>query len=261
MPEPLPSNKNKAKPSAQTETVVFAFKGIKKYSTGDGEFVDMPEGWEFVPSGDATLTRRLKAAAPDYWVVKCVFGRNKINNIGLCAPVGFAAQIAEDLKKERETPEYQKKLTASRKRRDQKQEKYQEDFKTAVLAFLDFHPRWKDLAEKFATAVTEFTTPIGSGTVARTESIPIEERARAAVIAWMRHNTTNYDRRYIPRYAGSRREVRHELAVESLALLKDYRWGVEVSPLKCPLQKALARLEAKQKKTNPPEEQETTTAL
>ena len=89
--------------------------------------------------------------------------------------------------------------------------------------------------------MTEFTTPVGSGTVARTETIPIEDRARAAVIAWMRHNTTNYDHMYIPRTSGRRREVRRDLAQESLALLKDYRRGDDIPP-NCPLQKALAKI-------------------
>ena len=34
---------------------------------------------------------------------------------------------------------------------------------------------------------------LGSGTVARTERIPIHEWAEAAVIAWMRHQTTGYE--------------------------------------------------------------------
>ena len=76
--------------------------------------------------------------------------------------------------------------------------------------------------------------------MARTKRIPIEERARAAVIAWMRHNTTNYDHRYIPNVAGKRREVRHELAQESLAVLERYRRG-EDAPPDCPLQLALEK--------------------
>jgi tryptophan-rich sensory protein len=44
-----------------------------------------------------------------------------------------------------------------------------------------------------ADAVTQHATPVGSGTVARTECIPTHERAEAAVIAWMRHHTTAYD--------------------------------------------------------------------
>lgn len=222
------------------ETIVYALQGISEYLK-DGRFIDLPEDWEFVPSGDPALTRRLKAAASDYWVVKRKVGRKEFG-IGLCVPKGLASEIAEQLKAERETPEYQRKLEAGRKRREKEQEVYQEDFEKAVLDFLDFHEKYRDLAVRLVKVVTEFTTPVGSGTVARTQRIPIEERARAAVIAWMRHNTTNYDRRHIPREAGMRREVRRDIAQESLALLKDYRWGVDI-PASCPLQKALRRIE------------------
>ena len=225
------------------ETIVYAMQGISKYSK-DGRFVDMPEGWEFVPSGDPALTRRLKAAASDYWVVKRKVGCKEFG-IGLCVPKGLATDIAEQLKAERETPEYQKKLEAGRQRREKEQKEYQEDFEQAVLAFLGFHERYRDLAERLAKVVTEFTTPVGSGTVARTQRIPIEERARAAVIAWMRHNTTDYDHRYIPRVVGRRREVRRDIAQESLAMLKDYRKGNDV-PDDCPLQRALAAKEESQ---------------
>ena len=117
-----------------------------------------------------------------------------------------------------------------------------EDFEKAVLEFLGFHERYAELAARLAKVVTEFTTPVGSGTVARTQRIPIGQRARAAVIAWMRHNTTDYDHRYIPRIAGKRREVRRDIAQESLALLKDYRRGNDVSD-DCPLRRALVAKE------------------
>ncbi len=218
------------------ETVVFAPQGIKKYYK-DGCLVDVPDGWEFVPSGDCALTRRLKTTASEYWVVKRKVGQ-KIFGIGLCVPKGLASRISEQLKIERETPEYQRNLKWRRSYRNKKQEEYQEDFEKAVLEFLGFHERYRDLAARFARTVTDFTTPVGSGTVARTKRIPIEERARAAVIAWMRHNTTDYDHRHIPRVAGRRREVRRDIAQESLALLKDYRQGKDI-PAGCPLQKAL----------------------
>ncbi len=225
------------KMNATEETVVYALKGVSKYSK-NGHFVDMPDGWEFVPSGDPALTRRLKAIATDYWVVKRSVGRKEFG-VGLCVPKGLAADIAEQLKAERETPEYQRKLEAGRRRREEKQEEYKEDFEKAVIEFLGFHERYGELAVRLAKVVTEFTTPVGSGTVARTQRIPIEQRVRAAVIAWMRHNTTDYDHRYIPRVAGRRREVRRDIAQESLALLKDYRRGNDV-PDDCPLQRALS---------------------
>lgn len=67
-----------------------------------------------------------------------------------------------------------------------------------MLAFLGFHGNYADLADRLARAVTDHATPIGSGTVARTKGIPVEQRAEAAVIAWMRHKTTGYDSLTIP---------------------------------------------------------------
>ena len=68
----------------------------------------------------------------------------------------------------------------------------------------------------------------------------MEERAEAAVIAWMRHETTGYEGMVIPRIKGKRREVRRMLARRSQELLERYRRGEEILP-ECPLQKALAR--------------------
>ena len=234
------------------ENIVYELKGLRRYSK-DGHFVDLPTDWEFVPSGDPALTRRLKATAPDYWIVKRKVG-NKEFGVGLCVPKGLADGITEQLKAERETPEYQRKLEAGRRRREKEQEEYQEDFEQAVLQFLDFHSRYRELAAKLAKTITEFTTPVGSGTVARTQRIPIEQRARAAVIAWMRHNTTDYDHRYIPHVAGKRREVRRDLAHESLALLEAYRRGDE-TPADCPLQRALnVAKQEKPRKSNVPKD-------
>lgn len=236
----------------EKETVVYELKGLRRYSK-DGCFVDMPEGWEFIPSGDPALTRRLKAAAGDYWIVKRKIGHKEFG-VGLCVPKGLADGIAEQLKTERETPEYQRKLEAGRRRREKEQEEYQEDFEQAVLQFLHFHDRYCELAAKFSKTITEFTTPVGSGTVARTQRIPIEQRARAAVIAWMRHNTTDYDHRYIPHVAGKRREVRRDLAHESLALLEAYRRGDD-APADCPLQRALnTAKQEKPRKSNVPKD-------
>ena len=97
----------------------------------------------------------------------------------------------------------------------------------------------EDLAGRLARALTDHATPIGSGTVARTKRIPVEKRAEAAVIAWMRHQTTGYDGMAIPRVKGKRREVRRMLARRSQELLARYRHGEPV-PEGCPLSKALA---------------------
>lgn len=95
------------------------------------------------------------------------------------------------------------------------------------------------LTRQLAEAVTHHATPVGSGTVAGTKRIPVEQRAEAAVIAWMRHRTTGYDGMVIPRVRGKRREVRRMLARRSHDLLERYRRG-ETIPETCPLMKALA---------------------
>src|SRR6185369_10657962 len=82
---------------------------------------------------------------------------------------------------------------------------------------------------------------VGSGTVARTERIPIEERARAAVIAWMRHQTTSYDDMKIERVKGRRREVRRELAEISRAVIDVHRVSTPHAPHACTLCSAVAR--------------------
>lgn len=91
-----------------------------------------------------------------------------------------------------------------------------------------------------AEAITVHAVPVGSGTVARTTMIPVEERAAKAVIAWMRHQTTAYESMRIPRVKGKRREIRRMLASRSVELLKTYREGLE-TPAGCPLKKALEK--------------------
>ena len=77
--------------------------------------------------------------------------------------------------------------------------------------------------------------------MARTERIPVGERAEAAVIAWMRHQTTAYDQLSIPRVKGMRREVRRELAEISRALLNRHRSDESHMVSSCPLCTALSK--------------------
>ena len=119
------------------------------------------------------------------------------------------------------------------------QAEYVEDFFGAVVTFLGFQANYGDLAQRMARAVTDHATPVGSGTVARTKRISVEQRAEAAVIAWMRHQTTAYDSMTIARVKGKRREIRRLLARRSHDLLDSYRRG-ELPPEGCPLQKALS---------------------
>ena len=111
--------------------------------------------------------------------------------------------------------------------------------RTAGRALSGSGPVKSEVAKRvLAAAVTEHAVPVGSGTVARTQRIPLERRAEAAVIAWMRHRTTAYDHMRIARVKGERREVRRQLAERSRRLLERYRSGEEADLRNCPLAQA-----------------------
>jgi hypothetical protein len=112
------------------------------------------------------------------------------------------------------------------------------EFADAVLAFLRFSKEWQPLAVHLAKRIAAHATPVGSGTVARTKRISVEERAEAAVIAWMRHRTTAYDSMQIARIKGERRAVRRALAEVSRAVLDLHRRDVPHG-LECPLCKSI----------------------
>lgn len=206
--------------------------------TTSGEVLEPPADWVLVPPGDAGLTRRVKAGGPT-WTVQQKKGR-KLFSLGVWAPAARVESIRQGLDSERAEPQYARRRQADAQRRERKQEAYVGSFRQAVLDFLAFAPRYADLAARLADAVATHATPVGSGTVARTERIPIEERAAAAVIAWMRHQTTAYDQMKIPRIKGQRRATRRLLADHSRRLLETYRAGRSIDAAACPLQRALA---------------------
>jgi len=204
--------------------------------TPAGQTLPAPTGWVLLPPGDAALTRRVKAAG-EFWLVQEKVGRRTFSR-GVWAPATTIDQIRRDLAAERSTEAYSRRREADSKRRDAQQAEYVDDFQGAVIGFLAFHGRHAELAQRLAKAVAEHATPVGSGTVARTKRIPIERRAEAAVIAWMRHQTTGYDSMKIARVKGQRRDVRRMLAQRSKELLGAYRLG-ESSADSCPLAEAL----------------------
>lgn len=224
---PMPTKTRSVRPGPSDRTVLAE----------DGAKLPVPVEWALLPPGDAGLTRRVKAAGPT-WTVQEKVGRRTFSR-GVWAPAEHVERSRAALAQERADPAYAKKLEASRALRERKQEAYVEDFQGAVLRFLDFDPMHRALAERLAGAVTTHATPVGSGTVARTERIPLEERVQAAVIAWMRHQTTAYDDMTIPRVRGERRRVRRMLAERSNLLLDAYRRGERLDVGRCPLQRAL----------------------
>jgi hypothetical protein len=207
----------------------------------NGEVISIPAGWELLPPGDPMLTRRVKSAG-EHWIIQEKRGR-KVFSRGVYASALTIARLRAVVEAERGTESYAKRMATDAKRREKVQAAYVEDFEGAILTFLAFHPIHRQIAVSMARAISEHATPVGSGTVARTTRIPIEERAEAAVIAWMRHQTTGYDSMQIARIKGERREVRRMLAQRSKQLLNNYRQGVAIKS-DCPLQTAVDRLES-----------------
>jgi hypothetical protein len=195
--------------------------------------------WELLPPGDAALSRRIKLDGPSLSVVE-MKGRKRFSR-GIWAPSDRIAALRNELESERQCPSYQKRIDAGRRRRANVQDAYAGDFREAVRLYLNFDVAYETHAASLADLVSAHAVPVGSGTVARTVRIPIEERAAAATIAWMRHQTTAYDHMEIQRAKGRRREVRRMLAQRSAQLLAQYRTGSPVDLANCPLHAALRR--------------------
>lgn len=215
-------------------------KDPRTFLDEDGRAVSPPAGWVCVPPGDPGLTRRVKAAGPSWTVIE-KSGRKTFSH-GVWAPAANVREAREALEDERSDPAYARKLEQAARRRAEAQEEYVEDFRAAVMRYLRFSTRYGAYARALAEAVTEHATPVGSGTVARTQMIPLPRRAEAAVIAWMRHQTTAYDDMDIKRIKGERRRVRASLAEVSRAVLDLHRGDEVHAPQLCPLCVAIVRI-------------------
>ena len=225
-----------ATPSDRTLTVAPTADPTRVRAS-DGAVLSAPEGWALLPPGDAGLTRRVKAAGPTWTVIER--RGNKNFSRGVWAPAAHIDTARGALEAERATPAYARRLASDAKRRDAAQGEYVREFEEEVLGFLRFAPTWAEQGRALATAVTAHATPVGSGTVARTQRIPVEQRAESAVIAWMRHQTTAYDSMKISRVKGERRAVRRELAEIARRVLDAHRRDLAHAAGECSLCRAL----------------------
>ncbi|MDA3930581.1 MAG: DUF2293 domain-containing protein [Prolixibacteraceae bacterium] len=204
-----------------------------------GVLITPPDNWAFLAAGDAGITRKITAKG-EYWRVQFKKGRRMISK-GIWAPKNVILQARHEVEALRKTDTYQKKKVSELKRREKKQDEYSSEFYEAVVDFLGFHEIYCEMGKEIAKAVTLHAIPIGSGTVARTQMIPIEGRAAKAVIAWMRHKTSAYDHLKIARIKGERRAVRRAIAQQSDQLLETYRQG-KIPGENCPLKNAVNKI-------------------
>ena len=169
------------------------------YETQDGHWnpdhgdLEVPPGWEFLASGDAFMTRRVKAAGR-YWLAWLPRTRSRQHRrlVGLWAP-STTIDEARSAAEQSATARARKRVVNARGRAVH-EERYRDDFTSAVVAFLDFAPEHAALGQEIAFSVAAHATVISSGRVGRARQVPLDERAELAARAFIRHRYTDYER-------------------------------------------------------------------
>ena len=153
--------------------------------------IEIPNDWEFLASGDAFVTRRVKAAGM-FWVAWRPRGRNQHRRrLGIWAPkeaIGAAEVEAATTADQRS-----KRREQSARGREKQEATYQVEFADAIRGFLAFAPEHVDLADRIATEAATRAVEVGSGRVGRTRTLSLDERAALAARALIRHRYTSYD--------------------------------------------------------------------
>lgn len=221
-----------------TETRTFLVtKSDPRLKDKAGKLYTIPEHWENLPAGDASITRKLKSLGPT-WTVQEKKGRKTFSH-GVWAAKEQIEKAKALVTAQRADPQHQKRLAQAKIRREEKQAIFADDFQQAIIQFLNFEPKYQALSEQLSLLVKEHAVPVGSGTVARSSSVNLNDKAALAVMAWMRHQTSDYDSTSVPRIKGARRELRRKIARRSEQILNRYRSGDNFDSNTCPLYKAL----------------------
>ena len=154
--------------------------------------IEIPEDWEFLPTGDAFVTRTVKAAGR-YWLSWQPRSRHRPHRrlLGLWAPA--EAIRAAEARAEQTAGKRAAARTVNARTRARREERYQDQLREAVLAFLGFAPSYADLAEQIAVETAAHAAVVGSGRVGRTQLLSLEEKARLAARAHIRHRFTKYE--------------------------------------------------------------------
>ena len=170
------------------------------YDTRDGLWnpelgeLQLPDGWEFLSAGDAFITRHVKAAGV-YWVLWQPRGKNRPHRrqLGVCAPISTIEQA-----RARAAATEQKRAdnrVVNRASRDRAEARYRVELARAVRAWLEFPPEQSELADDIARGVADHAAVVDSGRVGRVRTLTLEERARLAARAYIRHRYTDYEHR------------------------------------------------------------------
>ena len=160
--------------------------------TPDQGDIEIPDGWDFLPAGDAFVTRAVKAAGR-YWTAWLPRRRNRPHRrrVGLWAPASVIAEARTAAEATEEARARRRKSGAASRARGEA--RYQQDLAEVIVAFLDFAPAHAQLASRIARESAARAAVVGSGRVGRTRTISLRERAVLAARAYIRHRFTTYE--------------------------------------------------------------------
>lgn len=208
----------------------------------EGRVLRPPEGWARLPPGDAMATRRVKAAGPS-WTVKARRGRRLISK-GVWAPQSHIDDVLKEVEAYRESDAFERQRASAERAREAREALRGESLRDAVRRHLAFHPRHASFEARVveATLRWEAARPQKKAPKVPATAAGWAREAERVVTAWMRHQTTGYDRLRLPRghARAKRREARRKLEEQGQRLLNPYRLDQPVAPESCPLQRALA---------------------
>jgi hypothetical protein len=154
--------------------------------------IEIPDDWEFLPSGDAFVTRRVKTAGR-FWVAWRPRGRNRPHRrrLGLWAPKE-TIEAAEAEAAATETQRSKRREHSARSRASQ-EAAYRDELEDGIRRFLAFAPEHVDLADRIAREAATRAAEVGSGRVGRTRTLSLEQRSSLAARAVIRHRHTSYE--------------------------------------------------------------------
>jgi hypothetical protein len=158
--------------------------------------LEEPAGWEFLPTGDAFATRRVKAAGA-FWSLWKPRDRSHPHRrlLGILAPADTIAQARAQAAETADRRSFRRAQGADYRAR--KEDVYRKELADAVVVFLHFAPQHADLARSTATEAADRAGEVGSGRVGRTQKLTLDERAALAARALIRHKYTAYEDRLV----------------------------------------------------------------
>jgi len=154
--------------------------------------VALPDDWDFLPTGNAFVTRTVKAAGA-FWLAWAPRSRSQQHRRlqGLWAPTPVI-ENAWRLEGETAAARAVRREAGSRSRAV-REERYERGLAEAIVGYLRFAPEHAALAETIARAAAQRAAVVGSGRVGRTRVLALDARAELAARAQIRHQHTDYD--------------------------------------------------------------------